>query len=202
MRFALAAVAAVALSSSAFAAVTATATTDLNLRSGPTTNSEVLGTISSGGQVILNGCVEGRSWCEVEYEGQTGFASANYLTADLNGSRVVVQDNLGPLGIAINAVGNAVTGTAETVGNTAGALIRGTAETVANVIDPPEERIVYVRENRVEPVYFDDAVAVGVGLPETVQIREVPNYDYGYAYVNGQPVFVDRDTRRVVYVVR
>ena len=196
-RIALAAAAAL-LSTSAYATVTATATTDLNLRAGPTTNSEIIGTISSGGQVIIEGCVEGRSWCEVTYDGATGFASANYLTADLNGERVVVRENLNPLGITLRAVGNV----AETAGNTAGALIRGTADTIANVIDPPEERIVYVRENRVEPVYFDDAVAVGVGLPDTVEIREVPDYDYGYAYVNGQPVFVDRNTRRVVYVVR
>ena len=196
-RFAIAALAATALSAPALAATVATVTTDLNLRSAPTTNSEVLATIPDTAEVRLEACVEGRNWCQVEYEGVTGFASSRYLTADLSGERVVVGENLGPLGIAVNAVGGAV----ETVGNAAGALIRGTANTVANVIDPPEERIAYVRDNRIEPVYFENEVRVGDGLPETVELRTVPDYDYDYAYVNGQPVFVDSN-RRVVYVVR
>ena len=185
-------------SSAAFAATAGFVTTDLNLRAGPSSSTEVLTTIPANGEVVIDRCLEERNWCEVSYDGATGYAFGDYLVADLDGQRVVVRENLNPLGIAVGAF----TGTVETVGDAAGALIRGTADTIANVIDPPEDRLVYVRDNPVDPFFFDDEVVVGVGLPDSVVVREVPDYEYGYAYVNGQPVFVEPSTRRVVYVVR
>ena len=38
--------------------------------------------------------------------------------------------------------------------------------------------------------------------PETVQLLPVPDYEYNYVYVNGQPVLVEPQSRRIVYVVR
>ena len=70
------------------------------------------------------------------------------------------------------------------------------------VIDPPERVRTYVTTNRVEPVYLDGEVVVGAGLPETVVLREIPDYEYRYVYVNGQPVLVEPCTRRIVYVMR
>ena len=60
----------------------------------------------------------------------------------------------------------------------------------------------YVTTNQVEPVYLDGEVVVGAGLPETVELREIPDYEYRYVYVNGQPVLVEPSSRRIVYVVR
>ena len=70
------------------------------------------------------------------------------------------------------------------------------------MIDPPENVRTYVTSNQIEPVYLDGEVVVGAGLPETVELREIPDYEYRYVYVNGQPVLVEPDTRRIVYVVR
>lgn len=196
--FAAASGIAVLSASSAFAQVAGTATTDLNLRAGPSPAAEVVDVIPADGAVAIDSCLEDRNWCEVTYDGNTGYAYAQYLLAEMGGETVVVRDNINPLGIVVGAF----TGTVDTVTDTAGTLIRGTADTIAGVIDPPEERVVYVRENRLEPVYFNEEVVVGDGLPETVVVQPVPDYDYSYAYVNGQPVFVEPDTRRVVYVVR
>ena len=67
----------------------------------------------------------------------------------------------------------------------------------------PDERITtYVRSNPVEPIYLDGEVVVGAGIPETVELTEVPESEYYYAYVNGVRVLVKRDTRRVYYIVR
>ena len=60
----------------------------------------------------------------------------------------------------------------------------------------------YVRTNEVEPVYLDGEVVVGAGLPDTVEIRPIPEYDYNYVYVNRQPVLVEPESRRIVYVIR
>jgi hypothetical protein len=60
----------------------------------------------------------------------------------------------------------------------------------------------YVTSNQVDPVYLDGEVVVGASLPETVQLREIPDYEYRYVYVNGQPVLVEPQSRRIVYVMR
>jgi hypothetical protein len=50
-------------------------------------------------------------------------------------------------------------------------------------------------------VPFEGDVAVGVLVPETVEIIEVPAYrNYGYVMLNDRRVLVDRDTRTVVRV--
>jgi hypothetical protein len=43
---------------------------------------------------------------------------------------------------------------------------------------------------------------VGAGLPETVALAEIPNYEYRYVYLNGQPVLVEPQSRKIVYVLR
>ena len=60
----------------------------------------------------------------------------------------------------------------------------------------------YVTGNQVEPVYLEGEVVVGATIPEPVVLTPVPDYDYPYAYVNGQPVFIDPATRQIVYIVR
>lgn len=50
-------------------------------------------------------------------------------------------------------------------------------------------------------VAFEGDVAVGVVVPETVEIVEVPVYrDYGYVMLDDRRVLVDRGTRKVVRV--
>ena len=115
---------------------------------------------------------------------------------DLNGRHAVVT------GGATGAIAGAIIGgpIGAVVGGVAGAAIGGTAEGVAS---PPNEKVVtYVRTNKMEPVYLDGEVVVGASLPETVVLNEVPDYEYRYVYVNGQPVLVEPQTRRIVYVVR
>ena len=68
---------ALVLSASAANAVPATAETSLNVRSGPGTEYEVVGTIPDGGTVDVRGCTGG--WCRVSFSGGSGYASRNYL---------------------------------------------------------------------------------------------------------------------------
>lgn len=73
-----AALTAVALSGGVAAA--ASATTDLNLRSGPGPDYQAIAVIPAGAPVDVLGC--SGSWCQVNYAGRAGFASANYLRGD------------------------------------------------------------------------------------------------------------------------
>ena len=89
------------------------------------------------------------------------------------------------------------TTTTTTTGNTGGAL---TGAAGGAAVEPPTTVRTYVTENRVEPVMVQEQVVVGTAMPETVVLHSVPDYEYEYTYVNGQPVLVDPATRKIVYV--
>src|ERR1700730_16719791 len=73
----LASGAALLLSAGAAAAAPATVQTDLNVRSGPGTQYQVVGSVQSGETVYVAGCT-GR-WCQISFSGGTGYANQNYL---------------------------------------------------------------------------------------------------------------------------
>ncbi|WP_304363763.1 SH3 domain-containing protein [Jiella marina] len=68
-----------AVPSLAAASERAIATTDVNLRAGPSTDYPVVDVVGSGDAVRVFGCLETRSWCDVRYHGQRGWMSANYI---------------------------------------------------------------------------------------------------------------------------
>lgn len=97
------------------------------------------------------------------------------------------------------AIGGAAVGAA--IGGPVGAIIgAGVGAGVGATIDPPARVTTYVEREKVEPVRLRGEVVVGAGLPDVVTLHPVPDYEYHYAYVNGQRVLVDPGTRRIVYV--
>lgn len=216
-----------ALASVASAQTTATATTDLNIRSGPGPEYPVVGYVKGSEQVTVTGCLEGSKWCTVEGSGGNGWSYSDYLIADYSGSTVVMTQSYeqvgvpvtvydgggagvgGAAGVTTGVAGGAVAGAliAGPVGAVVGGVIGATAGGVGGaaagaVIDPPKEVRTYVTTNQMQPVYLEGEVVVGAGVPDTVQLTPIPDYQYQYVYVNGQPVLVDPGTRQIVYVVR
>lgn len=210
-----------ALTAAAHAQSAVVATTDLNVRAGPGPQHQVVGVIGAGQSVPLNGCLEGSKWCVVTLENGDGWVYSDYLTGDFDGTQVVLTERPANSGVRIvdppadvdggatGAVTGGVTGAVAgaIIGGPVGAVVGAGAGAVAGgaagtVIDPPERVRTYVTSNQVEPVYLDGEVVVGAGLPETVVLRDIPDYEYRYVYVNGQPVLVEPGTRRIVYVVR
>lgn len=97
-------------------------------------------------------------------------------------------------------------------GATIGALIAGPigaavgaaigAAVGVNVV-PPQTVVTYVQQQPApQPVYLGGEVVVGAGVPMEVALYPVPDYQYPYAYINGQMVLVDPSTRVIVYVFR
>lgn len=83
------------------------------------------------------------------------------------------------------------------------ALAQGVAVEIA-----PEQRTrikEYVVKERVAPVIVKERVRVGTAVPADVQLREVPAdwgpsvRKYRYFYSDNHVVFVDPDSRRVIY---
>ncbi|MEF2550368.1 SH3 domain-containing protein [Aurantimonas sp. A2-1-M11] len=57
----------------------AIATTDVNLRAGPSTSYPAVNVVGAGDRVRVFGCLDTRAWCDVGYAGQRGWMSSNYL---------------------------------------------------------------------------------------------------------------------------
>jgi uncharacterized protein YraI len=212
-----AAVGLLVMSSAAFAA-TATATTDLNIRAGPGPSHPVIGVIGAGQSAEITGCLQGSKWCTVAANGGQGWVYSDYLTASFGGRQIVLTERPADSGVTVvqpsdGGAGGALVGA--TTGAVGGALIAGPVGAavggaaglalggaVGSAAEPPPQVRTYVTQNRLDPVYLDGEVVVGAGVPETVRIREIPDYQYQYVYVNNQPVLVDPGTRRIVYVMR
>jgi uncharacterized protein YraI len=70
-------------------------------------------------------------------------------------------------------------------------------------IVPPQQVVTYIQtQPQPQPVYLGGEVVVGAGVPMEVTLYPVPNYQYPYAYINGQMVLVDPTTRAIVYIFR
>lgn len=205
-----AAVAGLVLASTAYGQTNATAWTELNLRSGPGATYDVIAVIPTSQSVTVDGCLDASNWCRVTYGEINGWASGDYLTAMVEAPIYVNRERLAVETITYEkspdtAVGGAASGAlaGAIVGGPVGALIGAAVGlSVGDAITPEERVTTYVRSNPVDPIYLDGEVVVGAGIPETVTLSEVPESEYYYAYINGVPVLVEREQRRVVYVVR
>ncbi|AZO40283.1 DUF1236 domain-containing protein [Mesorhizobium sp. M7D.F.Ca.US.005.01.1.1] len=185
-----------AMSGAAFADTAVSAVTDLNVRAGPGPQYPVIGVLAAGQSATLNGCIENSKWCTIAEAGGQGWVYSDYVTADFGGSRVVLTQRRSSV---------AVVSPPEDIGNYStdytGAIVGG--EPVEDAFPPPPPEIrTYVDTHRLDPVYLDGEVVTGATLPDTVELREIPDYNYRYVYVNGQPALIDPQTRRIMYVVR
>jgi uncharacterized protein YraI len=177
-------------------AQSAMVTTDLNMRAGPGPNHPVIAAMPEGEMVEIQGCLETRSWCQVSWGGQTGWAYADYLAMEVEGSRVVIRE-VGPQ-VEIPIVSGVLGAVGETVGN----IVGGTVEALAAPITVPDRVRTFVVEREVEPVLLEGELVVGATLPEPVVLHPVPDFDYHFAVVNQQRVLVEPQTRRVVHIIR
>jgi uncharacterized protein YraI len=208
-----AAAAMLAFTGVAVADVSATAALDLNIRSGPGPQFPVIGVIEADSAVGLSGCIQTGTWCSVNYDGTEGWAYAGYLVTEQAGTSVVITERRAEIGVPVveydgpeegmtlGAAGGAVAGAL--IAGPIGAVVGGVAGASTGVaVDPPTEVETYVISNEREPVYLDGEIVIGAGVPETVELYPVPDYEYSYAYINERPVLVDPGSRRIVYVVR
>lgn len=197
---------ALALAGTAQAQTIGTATTALNIRSGPGPEQPVIGHMKARQRAQILGCVEGSLWCQVQFRGRQGWAYSQYMSLQAGSGRIVI----------VREPVNVVYGYAPTyqpdmplaplaAAITSGARAIGATEPVvyASTYAPPPRAVsTYVTNNAVNSFVYDGNVMVGASLPQTVVLNNVPDYRYQYVYVNDTPVLVDPATRRIVYVFR
>ncbi len=85
-----------AASGAAFAATSATAVTDLNVRAGPGPEYPVVGLVGAGQAAIVTGCIQGSKWCTLD---NGGWVYSDYLTADVSGSAVILTERPAVVGV-------------------------------------------------------------------------------------------------------
>ena len=174
-------VAALALLPAAAFAQEVTTSTDLNIRSGPGLNAGVVGVIPASEIATLEGCVEGTNWCQVTYDGVTGFAAASYLS---NADATAI-DAAAAASVEVDGLD------AETVVDIDDTVFaqQGAAESfaISNPATGPAE-------------YNDYTVMVGDMLPEGIIIQDIPDNDLGYARVGQKQVIVNPVDRSIVSI--
>ena len=170
----------------------AVATTPLNIRSGPGPEYPVTGAIPTNGQAAVLGCIEGSLWCQISYNGASGWAYSQYMTGASVRALPPVAYTAPP----------ATTGTTIVRPTYSGDFIAPVGTAPPMSIAPPPTVQTYIVQNPRPQVYLNGEVVEGAGLPPDVALAPVPNSEYEYAYVNGVPVLVEPSTRRVRYIYR
>lgn len=201
----------------AMAEVTVKATTDLNIRSGPGAWHEAIGVIPADREASVTACYSEANWCEVSFDGTSGWAYGEYLVVGDEGVAVVapeVVEQTEAYTIArleVDDESNVAAAAGFGWGAIAGGLIAGppgaalgsvaSAAFLDSQVGP--EVTAYVQANPVEPVYLNGELVAGAIVPAEVQVYEYPDdTQYAYLNVNGQPVVIETDTRRIVTIIR
>ncbi|MER8438631.1 DUF1236 domain-containing protein [Mesorhizobium sp. M1312] len=186
----------VAMSGTALADTAVSAVADLNIRAGPGPQYPVIGVLAAGQSATLDGCIQNSKWCTIAEANGQGWIYSDYVTADFGGNEVVLTRRAADADITIVEAPADV----DDPDIYTGAIVAG--EPIEPIRRPPAEVRTYIETNRVDPVYLEGEVVTGATLPDTVELREIPDYEYRYVYVNGQPALVDPGTRRIMYVER
>lgn len=180
----------VAMSGAALADTAVSAVTNLNVRAGPGSQYPVIGVLAAGQSATLEGCLANSKWCTIAEANGRGWVYSDYVTANFGGNMIVLTRR--PANAEVAVIAPPVDTDVYT-----GAIV-----SPEPIVRPPVEVRTYVREHRLEPVYLESEVVPGAIVPDTVELREIPDYDYRYVYLNDQPTLVDPGTRRIVYVAR
>ncbi len=175
------------------AAMVATTASDVSVRSGPGEDYPELGLATRGSNAVLDGCMNGSSWCRIEVNGLRGWAHADYLNVMYEGSPVILEQRRSDISVPV--VTYEKTSSVQAEPNPGDPNLGRVGE-----VNPPETVISYIDEHPADTVTFDGEVAVGSTLPSDTRLVEIPDYQYRYVQVNDVPVLVEPSTRRIVYV--
>lgn len=200
------------------AALDAIAPAPLTIHETPLEASGSVAVAPAASIVAVEGCLADAPWCQVSYDGKTGWAPAGQLGVQQGDKLVMLSDH--PVEVTMKTVtyqngtkqgqgaaalagvgsgaaaGAAIAGPA---GAVVGALIGGVA--FGEATRPTTETITYVEKNPVAPIYLSGDLAEGAVLPDTVTLVPVPDSSYAYVNVNDRPVLVNPETRQIVYIV-
>ncbi|MBE0413223.1 DUF1236 domain-containing protein [Yoonia sp.] len=196
---------------------------EISARVTPSEFAPSVGVLELNQAVMIEGCLEDVSWCQISFDEQTAWASAEYLYVEEDAKPVALINRPGSLSLTTVTVPDvdatqAEQNSAAALGATLGSLIAfaaggplggiiaggviGSAVAVSTV-EPSEETLVFVTANPVDTIYLNGEVAIGAGVPAEVVMFDVPAQpEFRYLNVNNQTVLVDAATGTIVRVIR
>ncbi|OOY23775.1 hypothetical protein BMI91_15075 [Thioclava sediminum] len=198
----------------------ATAQGEFDIHAGVEASSKTIATVSDGTIVPVEGCLPDGTICQVTFDGMNGYAPAGQLGVMVDGQMALLST--GPQSVTVNQIqvpgdnankdgqgAAALTGAA--AGGAAGAAVGGPVGAVVGALigsagvgaaaKPEPTTITWVEKHPVAPVYLDGEVATGKVIPDMVTLTPVPDSTYAYGNINDNTVFVNPDSRAIVYVV-
>ncbi|WP_296426535.1 DUF1236 domain-containing protein [Yoonia sp.] len=196
---------------------------EISARITPSEFAPSVGVLELNQPVIIEGCLEDVSWCQISFDGQTAWASATYLYVEEDTKPVALINRPSTLSLttvtvpdedATQAEQNKAAAAGATMGSlvafavggpVGGIVVGGILGTVAAVsaVEPSEETLVFVTSNPVETIYLNGEVVVGAGVPAEVAMYDVPAQpEFRYLNVNDLTVLVDAETGTIVRVLR
>lgn len=90
------------LTAAAGAATVSVATTNVNLRAGPSTAYPAVTVVPAGVQVVTHGCLSGYTWCDISLGNYRGWVAASYIQVVYQGAPVVLSPVVAPaVGVAV-----------------------------------------------------------------------------------------------------
>lgn len=174
--------------------------TALNMRSWPSNQGQIIQTIPSGTTVYVDRCNED-GWCQVIYDGLTGYSFGTYLTVKNDANEVVF---LTP------------EYTAQTLPTFAYPYPSGYVpyEQTLSVGEPTmvyykdpqnttldESLLTYVVQNPPQPIWLNGEVVVGAVIPNAVTTYTIPNTPYSYTNINDTLVVVNPVDRAIIHTL-
>jgi uncharacterized protein YcfJ len=148
---------------------------------------------------IRNILVLGAAWMAVasSASAQTSTTTVEQQGPNTTTSTTVQKDHGGT---APGAVGGAIAGAL--VAGPIGAVVGGVAgATAGHIIAPPSEVRTYVTTQTVESSPYSGKIVLGKTVDGDLVWREIPsNPKYRWAYLNGQRVVIETESRHVVAV--
>lgn len=94
--------------SAASAATVAVATSNVNLRAGPSTAYPALTVVPAGASIVTHGCIRGYTWCDIAFGSFRGWVSAGYIQVVYRGAPVVLTPAVAPVvGVVVVPFGRA-----------------------------------------------------------------------------------------------
>ncbi|QDC10156.1 hypothetical protein FHY55_13265 [Oceanicola sp. D3] len=177
-------------------AAEATATTDLNLRSGPGIEYAVVGTLGANETAEVEACLEAAPWCRIQSADGTAWVHSRYLSGSpeamvpVAASTITVRPDEDTTPAELDA-----------------AVVNGTLvdapSNVAPLIEIPDEAVAVYMTERAGPDTAADGETVALGNSEAgVSVHNVPEGGLTYLTIDGETRVLEPGTKTTVYINR
>lgn len=208
----LAALAGFAATAASADIIAGTAVGEMTIVDGPGADYAIVTEVPAASPLTIQGCSADGAWCKVESAGAVGWVRADSVNVTVDGAPVVLSQR--PSTVTVRTIDNNQdegAGAGLVAGAAAGAAIAGPVGAAVGAVvgaaggaalaQPSERVVTYTTANPLPSVPYQGPIVVGEVVPDTIVLTPVPESEFAYAYVDGNPIVVETGTQRIVRVI-